>query len=115
MSQAVEAKVEVKLFGPPRFVVDGEAQPLPEKAFVLLAILAASEQKTANRSHIRSILWGDFDRDLEVAVPGGDWLNALGRRRRRSASSTAARSSRLTPPKSWASPVWMARWLAAPA
>jgi len=58
-----EAKVEVRLFGPPRFVVDGEDQPLPEKAFVLLAILAASERKTANRSQIRGILWGDFDRE----------------------------------------------------
>jgi DNA-binding SARP family transcriptional activator len=57
------AKVEVRLFGPPRFVVDGEPQPLPDKAFVLLAILAASENKSASRSQIRSILWGDFDRE----------------------------------------------------
>src|SRR3954468_10667715 len=44
-------------------MVGGEAQPLPEKAFVLLAILAAAESKTASRSQIRSILWGDFDRE----------------------------------------------------
>ena len=56
-------KVEVKLFGPPRFLVNGETQSLPDKAFVLLAILAASEHKSASRSHIRSILWGDFDRE----------------------------------------------------
>lgn len=60
---AAQAKVEVKLFGPPRFLVDGETQPLPDKAFVLLAILAASEHKSASRSQIRSILWGDFDRE----------------------------------------------------
>src|SRR4051812_6762903 len=58
-----EAKVQVRLFGTPRFVVDGESQPLPDKAFVLLAILAASANKTASRSQIRSILWGDFDRE----------------------------------------------------
>jgi DNA-binding SARP family transcriptional activator/TolB-like protein len=63
LSQAAEAKVEVKLFGAPRFMVGGEVQSLPEKAFVLLAILAAAESKTASRSHIRSILWGDFDRE----------------------------------------------------
>jgi DNA-binding SARP family transcriptional activator len=62
-SKAASTKVEVRLFGPPRFVVDGEAQALPDKAFVLLAILAASENKTASRSQIRSILWGDFDRE----------------------------------------------------
>jgi DNA-binding SARP family transcriptional activator/TolB-like protein len=60
---ATETKVEVKLFGPPRFMVDGEPQSLPDKAFVLLAILAASESKSASRSQIRSILWGDFDRE----------------------------------------------------
>ena len=53
----------MRLFGPPRFVVDGETQSLPDKAFVLLAILAASENKSASRSQIRSILWGDFDRE----------------------------------------------------
>lgn len=62
-SKSESTKVEVRLFGPPRFVVDGEEQALPEKGFVLLAILAASESKTASRSQIRSILWGDFDRD----------------------------------------------------
>jgi DNA-binding SARP family transcriptional activator len=62
-AKTAAAKVEVRLFGPPRFLVDGEAQALPDKAFVLLAILAASEHKSANRSHIRSILWGDFDRE----------------------------------------------------
>jgi DNA-binding SARP family transcriptional activator len=61
-SQAA-AKVEVRLFGAPRFVVNGETQALPDKAFVLLAILAASENKSASRSQIRSILWGDFDRE----------------------------------------------------
>src|SRR5262245_28927539 len=49
------AKVEVRLFGPPRFMVNGEAQSLPDKAFVLLAILAASENKSSSRSQIRSI------------------------------------------------------------
>jgi DNA-binding SARP family transcriptional activator len=63
LSEATEAKVEVKLFGAPRFMVGGEAQSLPEKAFVLLAILAAAESKSASRGHIRSILWGDFDRE----------------------------------------------------
>lgn len=61
--EAADAKVEVRLFGPPSFQVGGVPQPLPEKAFVLLAILAASEHKSASRSHIRSILWGDFDRE----------------------------------------------------
>jgi DNA-binding SARP family transcriptional activator/TolB-like protein len=62
-SKAGSAKVEVRLFGPPRFVVDGEVQSLPDKAFVLLAILAAAESKSASRSQIRAILWGDFDRE----------------------------------------------------
>jgi len=57
------SKVEVRLFGPPSLAVDGETQPLPDKAFVLLAILAASERKSASRSQIRAILWGDFDRE----------------------------------------------------
>jgi DNA-binding SARP family transcriptional activator len=62
-SAAGAAKVEVRLFGPPRFLVDGEPQSLPDKAFVLLAILAAAESKSASRSQIRAILWGDFDRE----------------------------------------------------
>ncbi|WP_395020548.1 BTAD domain-containing putative transcriptional regulator [Dongia sp.] len=61
--KAESTKVEVRLFGPPRFVVGGEVQSLPDKAFVLLAILAASANKAASRSQIRSILWGDFDRE----------------------------------------------------
>ena len=55
-SKAQSTKVQVRLFGPPRFVVHGEEQTLPDKAFVLLAILAASANKTASRSQIRSIL-----------------------------------------------------------
>jgi DNA-binding SARP family transcriptional activator len=62
-AEAAKTKVEVRLFGPPRFVVNGESQSLPDKAFVLLAILAASENKAASRSQIRAILWGDFDRE----------------------------------------------------
>jgi DNA-binding SARP family transcriptional activator/TolB-like protein len=62
-SKTESTKVEVRLFGPPRFVLDGEVQSLPDKGFVLLVILAASESKTASRSQIRSILWGDFDRE----------------------------------------------------
>src|SRR3954464_7494253 len=62
-AESGSAKVEVRLFGPPRFMVDGEPQSLPDKAFVLLAILAASDNKCASRSQIRSILWGDFDRE----------------------------------------------------
>ncbi|WP_459852984.1 BTAD domain-containing putative transcriptional regulator [Dongia sp. agr-C8] len=62
-SKIESTKVEVRLFGPPRFVVGGEVQSLPDKAFVLLAILAVSENKSASRSQIRSILWGDFDRE----------------------------------------------------
>jgi len=36
---------------------------LPEKAYVLLAILASAEGCSAARSHIRTILWADSDRE----------------------------------------------------
>ncbi len=36
---------------------------MPEKAYVLLAILASAEVRSATRSHIRTILWADSDRE----------------------------------------------------
>jgi len=56
-------RAEIRLLGSPRFRIDGAAQSLPEKAFVLLAILASAEGRSATRSHIRTILWADSDRD----------------------------------------------------
>lgn len=54
---------EIRLLGSPHFRIDGEGQQLPEKAYVLLAILASTEGRRATRSHIRTILWADSDRE----------------------------------------------------
>jgi DNA-binding SARP family transcriptional activator/tetratricopeptide (TPR) repeat protein len=56
-------RAELRLLGSPRFRIDGEGQALPEKAFVLLTILASAEGRSATRSQIRTILWADSDRD----------------------------------------------------
>src|SRR3569833_1205221 len=54
---------ELRLLGSPRFSIDGIGQALPEKAYVLFAVVAASEGRRATRSHIRTILWADSDRE----------------------------------------------------
>jgi DNA-binding SARP family transcriptional activator/Tfp pilus assembly protein PilF len=54
---------EIRLLGSPRFSIDGIGQTLPEKAYVLIAILAAVDGRRATRSHVRTILWADSDRD----------------------------------------------------
>jgi len=56
-------RAEIRLLGSPRFGIDGAGQQLPEKAYVLLAILASAEGRRATRSHIRTILWADSDRE----------------------------------------------------
>jgi DNA-binding SARP family transcriptional activator len=55
-------RAEIRLLGSPRFRIDGEGQALPEKAYVLLAILASADGRSATRSHVRTILWADSDR-----------------------------------------------------
>jgi DNA-binding SARP family transcriptional activator/tetratricopeptide (TPR) repeat protein len=55
--------VEIRLLGSPRFSVAGIGQALPEKAYVLLAILAAAEARRATRIHLRTILWADSERE----------------------------------------------------
>jgi DNA-binding SARP family transcriptional activator/Tfp pilus assembly protein PilF len=54
---------ELSLLGSPRFSIDGIGKTLPEKAYVLFAIIAASDGRRAMRSHIRTILWADSDRE----------------------------------------------------
>jgi DNA-binding SARP family transcriptional activator/Tfp pilus assembly protein PilF len=56
-------RAEIGLLGASRFTVDGTAQALPEKAYVLFAILAAAEGRSALRTHVRTILWADSDRE----------------------------------------------------
>ncbi|HVT52649.1 MAG TPA: BTAD domain-containing putative transcriptional regulator [Dongiaceae bacterium] len=54
---------EIRLLGSPRFEIAGQDQPLPEKAYVLVAILAWAGGRHVPRSQIRTILWADSDRD----------------------------------------------------
>lgn len=56
-------RAEIRLLGTPGFRIDGEAHALPEKAYVLLAVLGAAEGRSVARSQIRTILWGDSDRE----------------------------------------------------
>jgi DNA-binding SARP family transcriptional activator/tetratricopeptide (TPR) repeat protein len=60
-------KAEIRLLGSPRFRIEGEGQALPEKAYVLLAILASADGRSATRTHIRTILWAESDREKATA------------------------------------------------
>lgn len=42
-------------------------EPLPEKAYALMAILAPMPEESAHRGHIRTILWADSNRDKATA------------------------------------------------
>jgi DNA-binding SARP family transcriptional activator/Flp pilus assembly protein TadD len=56
-------KAHLKLLGTPRLTAGGTVHPLPDKAFVLLCLLAGSEDNRASRTKIRPVLWGEFGQE----------------------------------------------------
>lgn len=53
--------ITLKLLGSPSLMAGGEKVSVPDKALVLLGLLAMSEGFTVNRAKIRPILWGEYD------------------------------------------------------